>query len=91
MPGYAKPSVANKNLIFSNGTEIYSNKFYGIHYDLITAKLTIQEIDNKSDIIVIPEEEGNYDSNYLYWIWSGTQLKFNWGTIDTGSLIMEVT
>jgi hypothetical protein len=92
MPGYAKNAGgSSKSLVFSNGTQAYSEKFYGIYLDLAEGNLFINEVDNKSEIITIPDAEEDYNAEYLYWIWSGTKLKFDWDEAETSSLIMEVT
>ena len=92
MPGYAKNAGgSSKSLVFSNGTQAYSEKFYGFVFDRPTGTLFINEVDNKSEIITIPDAEEDYSAEYLYWIWSGTKLKFDWNETDTASLIMEVT
>ena len=92
MPGYAKQTGgSSKSLVFNNGTQVYSEKFYGFIFDRFTGELSIKEVDNKSEIITIPEAEEDYNSEYLYWIWSGTKLKFDWNEIEVSNLIMEVT
>ena len=79
MPGYARNvGGSSKSLVFSNDTQAYSEKFYGIYIDLQEGELLVNEVDNKSEIITIPEEEGNFNEEYQYWIWSGTKLKFYW-------------
>ena len=92
MPGYAKSTGgSSKSLIFSNSTQINSEKFYGFFLNRSTGALTINEVDNNSEIITIPEEEESYNEEYLYWIWSGTKLKFYWDQgADTTRLLMEV-
>lgn len=91
MPGFLKSKDISSNFIFSNGTEIYSEKFYGLDYEETTSVLTINEVDDKSEIITLPAQEESFDEEYLYWLWSGTQLKFYWDTTDPGRLLMEVT
>ena len=100
MPGYAKDKGgSSKSLIFSNGTAAYSEKFYGFDIDEQTGNLTINEVDNKSEIISLPQDYNSLTSNdyvanndYREWIWSGTRLRFNWGQEEySGHLIMEVT
>jgi hypothetical protein len=93
MPGYAKNAGgSSKSLVFSNGTQAYSEKFYGFNIDLSNGRLLIKEIDNKSEIITLPEDEGVYTGDYVHWIWSGTKLKFAWGEgVYEDRLIMEVT
>jgi hypothetical protein len=93
MPGYAKNAGgSSKSLVFSNGTQAYSEKFYGIYLNLQGGELLINEVDNKSEIITIPDTEEDYDAEYLYWIWSGTKLKFDWDDApNQDRLIMEVT
>jgi len=92
MPGYAKQAGgSSKSAVFYNGTQVYSEKFYGISLDLQSGDLLINEVDNKSEIITIPDAEEDYSAEYLYWIWSGTRLKFNWDEAITSRLIMEVT
>jgi hypothetical protein len=84
MPGYARQTGgSSKSLVFSNGTQAYSEKFYGLIFNRFTGNLSI---------ITIPEEEGSYNDQYIYWIWSGTKLKFDWDDAPNQSrLIMEVT
>lgn len=92
MPGYAKNTGgSSKSAVFYNGTQVYSEKFYGISLNLQQGDLLIKEIDNKSEIITIPTEEENFNEEYLYWIWSGTKLKFYWDDEILSRLIMEVT
>ena len=92
MPGYAKNAGgSSKSAVLSNGTQVYSEKFYGISLNLQQGDLLIKEIDNKSEIITIPTEEENFNEEYLYWIWSGTKLKFYWDDEILSRLIMEVT
>lgn len=92
MPGYAKNTGgSSKSAIFSNSTQVYSEKFYGISLDLQDGGLSINEVDNKSEIISIPESEEDYSEEYLYWIFSGTKLKFYWDQQANSSLLMEVT
>ena len=92
MPGYAKNAGgSSKSAVFSNDTQVYSEKFYGISLDLQQGDLLIKEIDNKSEVITIPAEEENFNEEYLYWIWSGTKLKFYWDDEILSRLIMEVT
>lgn len=93
MPGYAKNTGgSSKSAVFSNATQVYSEKFYGIYLDLEEGNLFINEVDNKSEVITIPSEEGSFSEDYVYWIWSGTRLKFYWNQgANTPSLLMEVT
>lgn len=91
MPGFLKSKDVSSNFIFSNGTEVYSEKFYGIDYEAITSVLTINEVDDKSEVITLPAQEESFDEEYLYWLWAGTQLKFYWDETDPGRLLMEVT
>jgi hypothetical protein len=92
MPGYARNvGGSSKSLVFSNDTQAYSEKFYGISLDLEAGELLINEVDNKSEVITIPDSEGDYDNEYLYWIWSGTKLKFYWDAEAESRLLMEVT
>jgi hypothetical protein len=93
MPGYARNvGGSSKSLVFSNDTQAYSEKFYGIYIDLQEGELLVNEVDNKSEIITIPEEEGSFNEEYQYWIWSGTKLKFYWDEAGNPSrLLMEVT
>lgn len=91
MPGYARGTTSSKTFMLSNGTEIYSNKFYGFKYNISTGLLTIDEVDNKSQVITLPDLEGDYESEYIYWIWSGTQLKFEWDEgAESNRLLLEV-
>ena len=93
MPGYAKNAGgSSKSAVFSNDTQVYSEKFYGFYIDQSDGNLYVKEIDNKSEIITIPQQEGTYTEDYVHWIWSGTKLKFAWGSgAYDGHLIMEVT
>lgn len=92
MPGYAKNAGgSSKSAVLSNGTQVYAEKFYGFYLNLSTGVLTVNEVDNKSEIITVPDSEGDYDAEYLYWIFSGTKLKFDWDEAISTRLIMEVT
>lgn len=93
MPGYAKQTGGgSKTAVFSNGTQVYSEKFYGFIFDRINGNLSINEVDNKSEIITIPDVEGDFDNEYQYWIWSGTRLKFYWDEENNPTrLLLEVT
>ena len=90
MPGFLKTKDISSNFILSNGTEVYSEKFYGFEYDPATGGLTINEVDDKSEVITLPEVDGSYDEKYIYWIWSGTELLFSWDESLGNRLIMEV-
>jgi hypothetical protein len=92
MPGYAKSTGgSSKSAIFSNSTQVYSEKFYGISINLQTGDLLVNEVDNKSEVITIPSVEESFAEEYLYWLWSGTKLKFYWDQQTTTRLLMEVT
>lgn len=90
MPGFLKTKDISSNFILSNGTEVYSEKFYGFEYDPATGGLSINEVDDKSEVITLPETEGNYNEKYIYWVWSGTQLNFYWDQEARSSLLLEV-
>lgn len=93
MPGYAKNAGgSSKSAVFYNGTQVYAEKFYGMYLDLEEGNLFINEVDNKSEVITIPSVEESFDEEYLYWLWSGTKLKFYWDEgANSSRLLMEVT
>jgi hypothetical protein len=91
MPGFLKTKDISSNFILSNGTEVYSEKFYGFEYDPATGGLTINEVDDKSEVIRLPAtSEPTYFDKYLAWIWSGTELTFSWDTTNYTRLLVEV-
>lgn len=92
MPGFLKEKEDSSSLIFANnGSELYTNNFYGFVYEPSNGSLTVKQINNKSDLIELPESsEPDYNDEYLYWIWSGPELDFTWNTSYGNRLIMEV-
>lgn len=91
MPGFLKTKDISSNFIFSNGAEVYSEKFYGFEYDPATGGLTVNEVDDKSETIKLPAtSEPTFNDKYLAWIWSGAPLTFSWDNTNYTRLLLEV-
>ena len=93
MPGFAKPEPGANDLVGNvdtfNINDVSDQTFYGFKYNPITAKLTVEEINDGSPV-TLPTETAVSSNDYKQWVWTKRDLSFRWNSSNTSHLLTEV-
>lgn len=93
MPGFAKPEPNTGQVIGStdlfNINDVGDQTFYGFKYNPITAKLTVEEINDGSPV-TLPAEGSISPNDYKQWVWTKRDLSFRWNSSNKSHLLTEV-
>jgi hypothetical protein len=93
MPGFAKPEPNTNQVIgnadFFNINDVGDQTFYGFKYNPLTAKLTVEEINDGSPV-VLPTSESLNPNDYKQWVWTKRNLSFQWNSANKSHLLTEV-
>lgn len=69
--------------------ETFATKaFYGLRYNILTGRLTIDEIANSEDTIILPNDYTKRPDDYKQWIWAKTKLSF--ALTSSGHLLLTI-
>lgn len=93
MPGFAKPEPGANDLVGNvdtfNINDVGDQTFYGFKYNPITAKLTVEEINDGSPVTLPAETSVSLD-DYKQWVWTKRDLSFQWNSSNKSHLLTEV-
>jgi hypothetical protein len=93
MPGFAKSEPTTNDLVGNvdsfNINDVGDQSFYGFKYDPITAKLTVEKI-NDGTPVSLPVEGVIKSNDYKQWVWTKRNLSFSWNSSNKSHLLTEV-
>jgi len=69
---------------------IANQTFYGFRYDVDTARLTVEKINDGTTPVRIPDEHLIREDDYKQWLWTRNTLRFEWNSNDLTRLLLEV-
>lgn len=70
---------------------VADKSFYGFRYDPLTAKLTVEKInDDSPGVVRLPHENQLRSDDYKHWVWTDATLIFAWNPNDLTRLTVEV-
>ena len=93
MPGFAKPEPSTGELVGNvdpfNINDVGTQTFYGFKYDALTAKLTVEKI-NDGSVVALPASDSVSADDYKQWVWTKKNLDFSWNGSKKTHLLTEV-
>jgi len=69
--------------------DISNKTFYGFKYDVDTARLTVEKINDGSPVR-LPDTQLLRSNDYKHWLWTRNTLKLEWNSNDLTRLLLEV-
>lgn len=73
-----------------NVDDIANQTFYGFKYDVDSARLTVEKINDGATPVRLPDETLLREDDYKQWLWTRSTLDFSWNSNDLTRLLLEV-
>jgi len=75
--------------VFPSIDDIANRTFYGFRYDVDTARLTVEKINDGSPVRV-PDADLLREDDYKQWLFTRSTLNFDWNSNAKTRLLLEV-
>ncbi len=75
---------------FPSIDNIANQTFYGFKYDVDTARLTVEKINDGETPVRLPDDTLIREDDYKQWVWTRNTLRFDWNSNDLTRLLLEV-